>query len=92
MLGSQDKFKDENGEMSVYKSNELQAVYKVTGKYPAMVGLDLEKALYSPDENYSIEQAIEVDKRGGIVLLTWHWNSPIVAGDTSHFYTDKTMA
>ena len=87
---SQDKFKDENGEMSVYKSNELQAVYKVTGKYPAMVGLDLEKALYSTDENYSIEQAIEVDKRGGIVLLTWHWNSPIVAGDTSHFYTDKT--
>ncbi len=85
-----DEFKDENGKMSVYKATELQAVYKVTGKYPAIVGLDLEKALYSPEQNYSIEQAKEVHNRGGIVLLTWHWNSPITQGDTSHFYTDKT--
>jgi len=85
-----DEFKGENGKMSVYKAMELQAVYKVTGKYPAIVGLDLEKALYSPEQNYSIEQAKEVHNRGGIVLLTWHWNSPITQGDTSHFYTDKT--
>ena len=85
-----DEFKGENGKMSVYKATELQAVYKVTGKYPAIVGLDLEKALYSPEQNYSIEQAKEVHNRGGIVLLTWHWNSPITQGDTSHFYTDKT--
>lgn len=85
-----DVFKDENGNMSVYKAHEIQAVYKVTGKYPAIIGLDLEKALYEPEKNYSIQQAIEVDEKGGIVLLTWHWNSPIVGGDTSHFYTDKT--
>ena len=85
-----DEFKGENGKMSVYKATELQAVYKVTGKYPAIVGLDLEKALYSPEQNYSIEQAKEVHNRGGIVLLTWHWNSPITQGDTSHLYTDKT--
>ncbi len=85
-----DMFKDENGNMSVYKATEIQAVYKVTGKYPAIIGLDLEKTLYSPNENYSIEQAIEVHNKGGIVLLTWHWNSPIVQGDQSHFYTDKT--
>ncbi len=85
-----DEFKGENGKMSVYKATELQAVYKVTGKYPAIVGLDLEKALYSPEQNYSIEQAKEVHNRGGIVLLTWHWNSPNTQGDTSHFYTDKT--
>lgn len=85
-----DEYKDENGNRSVYLATEMQAVHKVTGKYPAIVGLDLEKALYSPEENYSIEQAQEVHNRGGIVLLTWHWNSPIVKGDTSHFYTDKT--
>lgn len=86
----QEKFKDENGKMSVYKSTEILAVQKVTGKTPAIVGLDLEKALYYPEQNYSIEQAIEVNSRGGIVLLTWHWDSPIVDGDESHFYTDKT--
>lgn len=86
----QDRFKDENGKMSVYKSNEIVAVKKVTGKTPAIVGLDLEKALYEPEQNFSIEQAIEVHNRGGIVLLTWHWNSPVVEGDQSHFYTDKT--
>lgn len=86
-----DKFKDEHGNRSVYLSNEIQAVKKVTGKTPAIVGLDLEKALYNPEQNFSVEQAIEVHNRGGIVLMTWHWNSPkINETDTSSFYTEQT--
>lgn len=86
-----DKFKDENGNSSVYLSNELQAIRKVTGKTPAIVGLDLEKALYNPEQNFSVQQAIEVHNRGGIVLLTWHWNSPkINENDKSAFYTEQT--
>jgi mannan endo-1,4-beta-mannosidase len=62
-------------------SKEIFAISNASnGNIPAMLGLDLIE--YSPSrvENGSsskaIEYAIEYDSLGGIVTLSWHWNSP----------------
>ena len=44
--------------MTVFKANELQAVYKVTGEYPAVLGLDV-SGIECGERCYSIEQALE---------------------------------
>ena len=59
---------------------EFKAIYKETGKYPAMLGLDMMH--YTPsrtalgDSSDSVEKAIEFSKKGGIVTFCWHWNAP----------------
>lgn len=59
---------------------EFTVVNKVTGKYPAVLGLDFIE--YSPSrvENGSSSKATEYAKsfweNGGIVTFCWHWNAP----------------
>lgn len=60
--------------------HENAAIFKATGEYPAVLGLDLMD--YTPSRTArgtncsSIEKTIEYVDKGGIVTLTWHWNAP----------------
>ena len=59
---------------------EFSAIKAVTGKYPALIGLDMMR--YTPsrtalgDGSTAVEKAIEFSNKGGIVTFCWHWNSP----------------
>ncbi len=80
---------DENSPSTVFKSNELQAVHSVTGKYPAVIGLDVSGLEYDA-KCFTIEQAIEWHKNGGIVTICWHWNVDNFDGKGRAFYTENT--
>lgn len=83
---------DENDPQSprtVFKANELQAVYKVTGEYPALIGLDV-SGIECGEKCYSTEQAVEWHNAGGIVTLCWHWKIDNFDGKPREFYTEKT--
>ncbi len=60
---------------------ELDAIYGVTGKYPALLELDFMD--YSPtrvehgEMGNDTDRAIEWWKNGGIVAFCWHWNAPM---------------
>ncbi len=61
--------------------SECYAIHRVTGKYPAILGLDMMS--YSPARREqggsggnSVEQAIKFHDQGGIVTFCWHWNAP----------------
>lgn len=79
--------------MTVFKANELHAVYKVTGDYPVVAGFDvsilLDQESYSV-ENRSVEQAIEWHNAGGIVTFCWHWLVDNFDGNKRAFYTEQT--
>lgn len=84
--------KDENDPDSphtVFKANELQAVYSVTGEYPAMLGLDV-SGIECGDRCFSVEQAIEWHNAGGIVTICWHWKIDNLDGRPRVFYTEET--
>ncbi|CAM4511220.1 mannan endo-1,4-beta-mannosidase [Paenibacillus endophyticus] len=55
-------------------------IYDQTGKYPALLGLDMMD--YSPSRvehgtsSQTIEQALDWGQQGGIVQIHWHWNAP----------------
>lgn len=85
-----DRFLDENGKTTVFKANEVQAVYSVTQKYPAMLGFDVSQKIIEDATNFSIEQAIEWHNAGGIVNFCWHWMAPTEEPSQRHFYTEKT--
>ena len=61
-------------------SDEFKAVYAVTQKYPAVMGLDMmdyspsrvEHGAVGKDTGYAMEWAAI----GGIVTFCWHWNAP----------------
>ena len=59
---------------------EFSAIKAVTGKYPALIGLDMMD--YTPSRTVlgarstAVEKAIEFSNKGGIVTFCWHWNSP----------------
>ncbi len=61
-------------------SQEVQALYRLTGKYPAILGIDLMD--YSPSrvsrgaQTSATDDALEWASRGGILTLLWHWNAP----------------
>lgn len=62
-------------------SNEFKAIYEVTGKKPAILGLDMMR--YTPSRNAfgdpnfkAVERAVAFHKENGIVTFCWHWNSP----------------
>lgn len=84
---------------------EVQAIYALTGEYPAILGLDL--ADYAPSRTVfgtwpkSVDYAIEYHRLGGVVTFCWHWNAPphTLLGETdengnplwwSGFYTKNT--
>ncbi len=62
-------------------SFEMDAIYGITGKYPAIMGLDFMD--YSPSRVERGASGIDTDKgidwwnRGGIVDFCWHWNAPM---------------
>lgn len=60
---------------------EVQAVWRATGKKPAILGLDMMD--YTPsrvakggEADRSVPFAIEYAQAGGIVTFCWHWNAP----------------
>lgn len=61
-------------------SPEIQEIYKLTGKYPAIMGFDFMD--YSPSrveygaETEQTKYAVEWHDLGGIVTCIWHWNAP----------------
>lgn len=61
-----------------FLGTENAAIYKVTGEYPAMLGLDFME--YSPanvdhgSKPSATKQAINYAAKGGIVTFCWHWN------------------
>ena len=69
---------------------DVQAVFKAGGKYPALVGVDLMNATGGDKNNAwfqeytkkSIDIAKSTWKKGGIPAFTWHWRP----GDETDFY------
>ncbi len=59
---------------------EFKAIYEVTGKYPAICGLDFMD--YAPSraargaKSTAVDTAIKFHNQGGIVTFCWHWNAP----------------
>ncbi len=88
------------GDLGIHGS-EFKAIKEATGKYPAMLGLDLIE--YTPSRaangsiGYDVDYALVFDKKGGIVTFCWHWNAPepyLINSDRSPwwkgFYADST--
>lgn len=81
---------------SVTLHPDIQAVYKASGKYPALIGFDFMNAtgIHEADEwnrNYTREcmkLAKDTYRRGGLPAFTWHWRDP--SRGTGEFYTGKT--
>ncbi len=83
---------------------EFMAIHKVTGKYPAVLGLDMMD--YTPSrtalgaKSVAVESAKLFYQEGGIVSFCWHWNAPTEylkpdkAGQNPNwwggFYTDNS--
>ena len=69
---------------------DVQAVFKAGGKYPALIGADLMNATgANKDESWFqqyTEKAVDIAKttwkKGGIPAFTWHWRP----GDEVEFY------
>lgn len=60
---------------------EIQAIYKQTGKYPAIMGFDFIYAGKTAQEHkdfvdLTLMRAIEWSEKGGIVTFCWHWLAP----------------
>lgn len=59
---------------------EFSTIKAQTGKYPALLGLDMMD--YTPSRTVlgasstAVEKAIEFSNMGGIVTFCWHWNAP----------------
>lgn len=74
----------------VTQHEDVQAVFKAGGKYPALIGADLMNATgANKDEGWFqqyTEKAIDIAKttwkKGGIPAFTWHWRP----GDEVEFY------
>lgn len=71
---------------SVGTNNELELIYKTTGKYPAIRCGDMLSYTSDSLEVNETEQAIEWAKKGGIVSYMWHWESP----EDNAYYADET--
>ena len=53
--------------------DEIEYVYKTTGKYPAVRGHDL---IHERSNAREVELLIEWYRKGGIPTLMWHWGAP----------------
>ncbi|GHU53192.1 mannan endo-1,4-beta-mannosidase [Clostridia bacterium] len=76
---------------------ENYVIRDITGKQPAILGLDLMD--YSPSrkahgvKSGTVEKAIEFSEAGGIVTICWHWSPPakFITGDwATSFYAEQT--
>ena len=72
-------------------NTEVDAIYALTGKYPAIRGFDF--IFYSPNSGWTAgakdtELALAWDKTGGLSTFSWHWHAPL---DNKHsFYASET--
>ena len=88
VVGAMKYFSDIYGEYSMSAVNvsvgtnaEIDALYGITGRYPAIRGSELAYAVVdNPDKleklDKDIELAAEYSENGGIVSYKWHWYSP----------------
>ena len=82
-----------NGDVTQHE--DVQAVYKASGKYPALVGFDFLFATGRTEDedwckdytNKGIGLAKDLYRRGGLPAFTWHWHDP--SRVTDDFYSDK---
>ena len=71
-----------SGQVCDYGLNgpEYQAIFEVTGKYPAICGLDfMNYATALSDRGIrgeSVDTALQIHQAGGIVEFCWHWSAP----------------
>lgn len=75
-----------------WNTKEVDHVYKLTGKYPAMNGFDFIHIHHSPADwiDYSdISPVKNWADAGGLVSLMWHFSVPDKEG-THSFYAEKT--
>ena len=85
--------------------DEFKSIYEVTGKYPALLGLDMMSYSLARQEMGGkpkvVETALDFAENGGIVTFCWHWNAPnkyLKAGNDENgnprwwggFYTKNT--
>src|SRR5665647_1791983 len=65
-----------SGQMwSPWGIDEIQTIYEITGKYPAIRGQDYINESANKREN---QLAIEWWKSGGIPTIMWHWGAPFI--------------
>jgi len=80
---------------------EVDAIYKITGKKPALIGFDFMDCSPSRVERgaqgINLEPAIQWWREGGLVTFCWHWNAPMGLIDKGPnkqwyrgFYTEAT--
>ncbi len=85
------------------EQEELEKIFEVTGKLPALCGFEL--LSYSPNirpetgdeacvteierNKGTLKKAWEWAEKGGLITFTWHWYSPIGGVDKS-FYAKNT--
>lgn len=67
--------------VTVGTNAEIDAIFKETGRYPAIRTGELAAAVFESGDNFEdtkkdIELARQWNKDGGIVAYTWHWYSP----------------
>lgn len=72
---------------SVGTNDELDLIYRTTGKYPAIRHGDMLSYTSDSLNVEETEQAIEWAKKGGIVSYMWHWSSP---SDDNVYYASET--
>ncbi|MEZ0536284.1 glycosyl hydrolase [Caldicellulosiruptoraceae bacterium PP1] len=89
-----------SGQQVYEQLNEINIIYRETGKLPAVLGLDFID--YSPSrvehgaKSSMTDLAIKWWKSNGIVTFCWHWNAPMNLIDSQDkpwwrgFYTDST--
>lgn len=92
------------GQHTDYAMEDIEYLYKVTGRKPALAGFDLlSYSAFTNPEEATRECRIEVDacrdnvgrairwvkEEGGLLTLCWHWYSPGKGRDKS-FYTVNT--
>ena len=79
-----------NGDVTQHE--DVKAVYKASGKYPALVGFDFMNATGKEETNSwykeyteaSMTLAKDLYRRGGLPAFTWHWRDP--SRSTNDFY------
>ncbi|MFA6937374.1 MAG: glycosyl hydrolase [Treponema sp.] len=70
-----------SGQQMYSRQPEMEAINNLTGKYPAILGIDLID--YSPSRvkrgtrGTTENDAIKWWKNGGLVTCCWHWNAPL---------------
>ena len=74
-------------------------VFAVSGRYPAVYGLDLggiemdwEANLDGNDFDNMRASAVAHHERGGVVTMSWHLRNPLTGGDSWDVTSDKVVA